>query len=100
MSTPIENLHQLDVDGITVYYIRCYGSRELVNIEWTEFWMTKPKSILIKPFWFFKPNEYAITEDCDFKINFDIHNPKYTKIDIRNEILRGIKSVRRRGEII
>ena len=91
-----------------VWYYKVYESLEYDYAE-TAFFKTKTKIVTKRKYWLFGEKLQLEVEkdfeDADFKLYFNIENPKYTKSEIRAAINKKIELLNRvdeikRGEII
>jgi len=93
------NLKTIFIGGIPLYYNIGYYVSEAGDLDWTEFWLSKPKTKMVKRWWFFGELEEVIDQKPDFKVNFDITSRLYTKEDVRKSVKRNLELYYRQNEI-
>lgn len=95
-------------DETWFYTVYESGDYDGFSIE-TAFFKTKTKIVTKRKYWLFGEKQEVEVEktysDADFVLNFNIHNPSFSKEEILKEILKKLKHINRveeikRGEII
>lgn len=101
-------MYEIEINGRKFSYKIRYESNEAYSYEWTEFYktiMVEEKKWSWRKFKFVLTGKMIENEIKLFDIGFDIHNPRYTKNDIRKKLEREVELLNRaeeieRGEII
>jgi hypothetical protein len=101
-------MYELEINGRKFSYDIKHDASEYDSYEWTEFYkpiMVDEKIWSWRKFRFIKTGNVVEIQRKVFTIGFDIHNPRYTKNEIREKLEREIELLGRaeeieRGEIV